>query len=108
MRYAPSRSFSRRPQLSDTVVRAEQLPDVPFHIFAACAKDGYRKPMPGMWYELERIFKEHHVDIGTLCLQRAPELGRRDASTQTKRQRSLSVMPQGGNTILLRRIESGR
>ncbi|KAG6379099.1 polynucleotide kinase 3 phosphatase-domain-containing protein [Boletus reticuloceps] len=53
--------------------------DVPFHLFAACAKDGYRKPMPGMWYELERIFKEHHVDIGTY----APitlwhtELGRR-------------------------------
>lgn len=20
--------------------------------------------MPGMWYELERIFKEQHVDIG--------------------------------------------
>ncbi|KAI9569087.1 polynucleotide kinase 3 phosphatase-domain-containing protein [Boletus coccyginus] len=42
---------------------ADALPDVPFHIFAACAKDGYRKPMPGMWYELERIFKEQHVDI---------------------------------------------
>jgi hypothetical protein len=22
--------------------------------------------MPGMWYELERIFKEQQVDIGTL------------------------------------------
>ncbi|KAF8136117.1 PNK3P-domain-containing protein [Boletus edulis] len=42
---------------------ANALPDVPFRLFAACAKDGYRKPMPGMWYELERIFKEHHVDI---------------------------------------------
>lgn len=41
-----------------------KLPDVPFRLFAACAKDGYRKPMPGMWYELERIFKEQHVDIG--------------------------------------------
>ncbi|KAG8217343.1 polynucleotide kinase 3 phosphatase-domain-containing protein [Butyriboletus roseoflavus] len=42
---------------------ASALPDVPFRLFAACAKDGYRKPMPGMWYELERIFKEQHVDI---------------------------------------------
>lgn len=49
----------------DTVSYAEKLPDVPFRLFAACAKDGYRKPMPGMWYELERLFKEHHVDIGT-------------------------------------------
>ncbi|KAG9318286.1 polynucleotide kinase 3 phosphatase-domain-containing protein [Chiua virens] len=39
------------------------LPDVPFRLFAACAKDGYRKPMPGVWYELERIFKEQHVEI---------------------------------------------
>ena len=46
------------------MARVEQLSDMPFHIFAACAKDGYRKPMPGMWYELERIFKEQHVDIG--------------------------------------------
>lgn len=52
----------RSPLASNTVI---QLPDVPFRLFAACAKDGYRKPMPGMWYELERIFKEHHVDIGT-------------------------------------------
>ncbi|KIO13120.1 hypothetical protein M404DRAFT_560335 [Pisolithus tinctorius Marx 270] len=42
---------------------AAALPDVPFRIFAACAKDGYRKPMPGMWYELERIFKEQGVEI---------------------------------------------
>jgi len=44
--------------------RGEQLPDVPFRILAACAKDGHRKPMPGMWSELERIFKEHEVEIG--------------------------------------------
>ncbi|KAG6335223.1 hypothetical protein ID866_3868 [Astraeus odoratus] len=42
---------------------ADALPHVPFRILAACAKDGYRKPMPGMWYELERIFKEHNVEI---------------------------------------------
>ncbi len=41
-----------------------QLSDVPFHILAATAKDGYRKPIPGMWYELERIFAEHNVKIG--------------------------------------------
>ncbi|KIM57653.1 hypothetical protein SCLCIDRAFT_1219345 [Scleroderma citrinum Foug A] len=42
---------------------AAALPDVPFRILAACAKDEYRKPMPGMWNELERIFKEHDVEI---------------------------------------------
>lgn len=40
-----------------------KLPDVPFRILAACAKDEYRKPMPGMWNELERIFKEDNVEI---------------------------------------------
>lgn len=55
--------FSSTPP-PDTVIRAGKLPDVPFRLFAACAKDGYRKPMPGMWYELERIFKEQHIDIG--------------------------------------------
>ncbi|KAI0075790.1 PNK3P-domain-containing protein [Panus rudis PR-1116 ss-1] len=34
---------------------AASIPDLPFRIFAATAKDGYRKPMPGMWYELEKI-----------------------------------------------------
>ncbi|KAH7889885.1 polynucleotide kinase 3 phosphatase-domain-containing protein [Phlebopus sp. FC_14] len=42
---------------------AGALPSVPFRLFAACAKDGYRKPMPGIWYELERIFKEDNVEI---------------------------------------------
>lgn len=44
--------------------RREQLPDVPFRILAASAKDGFRKPMPGMWNELERIFAEDGVRIG--------------------------------------------
>ncbi|EIN13709.1 PNK3P-domain-containing protein [Punctularia strigosozonata HHB-11173 SS5] len=35
---------------------AAALPDVPFRIFAATRKDGHRKPMPGMWHELERIY----------------------------------------------------
>ncbi|RDB21211.1 Bifunctional polynucleotide phosphatase/kinase [Hypsizygus marmoreus] len=42
---------------------AAALPDVPFRLFAATSKDNYRKPMPGMWLELERIFREEGVDI---------------------------------------------
>ena len=42
----------------------QQLPNVPFRIFAATEKDGFRKPIPGMWYELERIFAEEGVQIG--------------------------------------------
>ncbi|KIM49030.1 hypothetical protein M413DRAFT_438191 [Hebeloma cylindrosporum] len=41
----------------------QALKDVPFHIFAAIAKDQYRKPMPGMWSELERLFEEDGVKI---------------------------------------------
>ncbi|KAJ8483437.1 hypothetical protein ONZ45_g14602 [Pleurotus djamor] len=42
---------------------AGALPDVPFRLFAATAKDGHRKPMPGMWTDLERIFAESNVTI---------------------------------------------
>ncbi|KAF9228631.1 PNK3P-domain-containing protein [Gyrodon lividus] len=42
---------------------AAALPTVPFRLLAARAKDEYRKPMPGMWYELQRIFKERNVEI---------------------------------------------
>lgn len=42
---------------------AAAVPDVPFRIFAATAKDGHRKPMPGIWFELERIFAEEGVTI---------------------------------------------
>jgi bifunctional polynucleotide phosphatase/kinase len=31
---------------------------------AATQKDKFRKPMPGMWYEIERIFQEEGVTIG--------------------------------------------
>ena len=31
---------------------------------AATGKDQYRKPMPGMWHELEKIFTEEGVTIG--------------------------------------------
>ncbi|TFK42832.1 polynucleotide kinase 3 phosphatase-domain-containing protein [Crucibulum laeve] len=42
---------------------ADALPTVPFRIFAATSKDNYRKPMIGMWSELERIFAEEGVEI---------------------------------------------
>ncbi|KAI0637303.1 PNK3P-domain-containing protein [Trametes polyzona] len=42
---------------------ADAIPDVPFRLFAATEKDGYRKPIPGMWYELERIFAQDNVQI---------------------------------------------
>ncbi|TFY66830.1 hypothetical protein EVG20_g4266, partial [Dentipellis fragilis] len=42
---------------------ANALPDVPFHLFAATAKDGHRKPMPGMWREVEDIFGKEGVQI---------------------------------------------
>ncbi|KAK7063808.1 polynucleotide kinase 3 phosphatase-domain-containing protein [Favolaschia claudopus] len=42
---------------------ASTLPDVPFRIFGAVAKDRYRKPMTGMWDELEKIYAEDGVQI---------------------------------------------
>jgi bifunctional polynucleotide phosphatase/kinase len=42
---------------------AAALPAVPFRILAATARDGYRKPLPGMWYELERIYREDGIII---------------------------------------------
>ncbi|KAI0086680.1 PNK3P-domain-containing protein [Irpex rosettiformis] len=42
---------------------AASIPNVPFHIYAAIEKDGYRKPMPGMWYEIQRLFEEQGVSI---------------------------------------------
>ncbi|TCD67649.1 hypothetical protein EIP91_012159 [Steccherinum ochraceum] len=44
-------------------VIAASLSEVPFHIYAATAKDGFRKPIPGMWYELEREFSKDNVQI---------------------------------------------
>jgi len=46
---------------------AFQVPELPFRIFAATTKDGYRKPMPGMWFELERIFAKEGITIGSSC-----------------------------------------
>ncbi|KAJ3565098.1 hypothetical protein NP233_g7866 [Leucocoprinus birnbaumii] len=42
---------------------ALELKDVPFWIFAANARDEYRKPMLGMWWEVEKIFKTQSVQI---------------------------------------------
>ncbi|KAF7983148.1 hypothetical protein HWV62_24133 [Athelia sp. TMB] len=42
---------------------ATACPDLPFRIFGAKEKDGFRKPMPGVWYELQRIFAEDGVAI---------------------------------------------
>ncbi|KIL68653.1 hypothetical protein M378DRAFT_158497 [Amanita muscaria Koide BX008] len=42
---------------------AAALSELPFRLFAATAKDWYRKPMPGMWYELERIFRADGIEI---------------------------------------------
>ncbi|KAL1745447.1 polynucleotide kinase 3 phosphatase-domain-containing protein [Schizophyllum fasciatum] len=39
------------------------LPKVPFRLFAATEKDGYRKPMIGMWNELERIYAAEGITI---------------------------------------------
>ncbi|PPQ78163.1 hypothetical protein CVT25_015496 [Psilocybe cyanescens] len=41
----------------------QALSDLPFRILAASQKDQYRKPMPGMWREIERIFLEEGVQI---------------------------------------------
>ena len=41
-----------------------KLSEVPFHLYAATAKNGYRKPMPGMWYALEGLYKAEGVPIG--------------------------------------------
>lgn len=42
---------------------ARALHEVPFTIFAALAKDGYRKPMPGMWLALERIAQDSGIQL---------------------------------------------
>jgi bifunctional polynucleotide phosphatase/kinase len=42
---------------------AAAIPELPFRIFAATARDGHRKPMPGMWSELERIFAQDGITI---------------------------------------------
>lgn len=45
-----------------------KLPEVPFHLYAATAKNGYRKPMPGMWYALEALFRNEGASVGKIML----------------------------------------
>jgi hypothetical protein len=71
-----------------------QLPDVPFRIFGAKEKDQFRKPMPGIWYELERVFREDGVEIGALSLNFDCALLLTRCSLQTKRHRSSLEMQQ--------------
>ncbi|KAH9951436.1 PNK3P-domain-containing protein [Amylocystis lapponica] len=52
----------RSPQLAEWKKKIPLI-DVPFRLFAATARDGFRKPMPGMWDELERVFAEDNVQI---------------------------------------------
>ncbi|KAJ7070578.1 polynucleotide kinase 3 phosphatase-domain-containing protein [Mycena amicta] len=42
---------------------ADTIPNIPLRIFAAAAKDNFRKPMIGIWDELERIFAEDEIKI---------------------------------------------
>ncbi|KAJ7103101.1 polynucleotide kinase 3 phosphatase-domain-containing protein [Mycena belliarum] len=42
---------------------ADALPGIPFRLFAATAKDNYRKPMIGMWDALEKLYAAENVQI---------------------------------------------
>ncbi|KAJ6523631.1 polynucleotide kinase 3'-phosphatase [Mycena capillaripes] len=42
---------------------AAAVPDLPFRIFAATAKDNFRKPMTGIWEALEKLYAEDGVQI---------------------------------------------
>ncbi|TFY81192.1 hypothetical protein EWM64_g2825 [Hericium alpestre] len=71
---------------------AKALPDVPFRIFAATAKDGYRKPIPGMWYELEKIFSAEGVEIDkSTSFYVGDAAGRADDFASTDRKFALNV-----------------
>ncbi|KIO19192.1 hypothetical protein M407DRAFT_31177 [Tulasnella calospora MUT 4182] len=43
---------------------ASALPAVPFRVFVATSKDQYRKPIPGTWFELEKLFRNEGIEIG--------------------------------------------
>lgn len=42
---------------------ASALPAVPFRVFVATSKDQYRKPIPGTWFELEKLFRNEGIEI---------------------------------------------
>jgi len=71
---------------------AAAVPDLPFRIFAATAKDGYRKPMPGMWFELERIFADEGVTIDKNASYFVGDAaGRADDYASTDRKLALNI-----------------
>ncbi|KAG8981507.1 hypothetical protein FRB90_007208 [Tulasnella sp. 427] len=43
---------------------ASAISTVPFRVFVATAKDQYRKPIPGTWFELERLYRTEGIEIG--------------------------------------------
>ncbi|KAF7347445.1 Bifunctional polynucleotide phosphatase/kinase [Mycena venus] len=49
---------------------AAALPDIPFRLFAATEKDKFRKPMTGMWDELEKLYAEDGIQIGIMPVPR--------------------------------------
>ncbi|EJD05401.1 PNK3P-domain-containing protein [Fomitiporia mediterranea MF3/22] len=42
---------------------AKELHEIPFLLFAATARDSYRKPMPGMWLAIEKLAREAGVTL---------------------------------------------
>lgn len=49
--------------------------DVPFRVFASTQRDAYRKPIPGMWWELETLYKRAGKDIGAFLPAFCPSSG---------------------------------
>ncbi|KAI0300088.1 polynucleotide kinase 3 phosphatase-domain-containing protein [Multifurca ochricompacta] len=71
---------------------AAAIPELPFRIFAATAKDGHRKPMPGMWFELERIFAEDGITIDkSTSYYVGDAAGRSDDFASTDRKFAINV-----------------
>jgi len=71
---------------------AAAVPELPFRIFAATAKDGHRKPMPGMWFELERIFAKDRITIDKSASYYVGDAaGRADDFASTDRKFALNV-----------------
>ncbi|KAI0807045.1 PNK3P-domain-containing protein [Fomes fomentarius] len=71
---------------------AAALSDIPFRILAATEKDGFRKPIPGMWYVLERIWAENNVQIDTSqSFFIGDAAGRKDDHSSTDRKLALNI-----------------
>ncbi|TFK72591.1 PNK3P-domain-containing protein [Pluteus cervinus] len=71
---------------------ASSLPNLPFRLFAATEKDVYRKPLPGMWYELDRIFREQGVELDkSISLFVGDAAGRRGDFAGTDRKWAINL-----------------